>query len=344
MTGLKIAGVGSALPDRVVTNADLETLSGFSAARIRELFEIEERRWSRGIDQPDPPAGQRCSDLATAASREAMDQAGIQSSDLGAVFAVTTTPDSLNPPPDAIIARNLGIVGIPTFSLQAPCTGMFRAAELASAMAPRLSGRPILIVAAETPSPFFRFGPGVATEQVLNSVLYADGAGAMVVSDASAGDTAPSIELIDLAINDDSREPGITFHGMLSSRPPTAERFERADYLGHHDFRKVLRRGSQLAASAANRVMTRLGVTPSDVRYFVTHQATGNLRRIAASFSLPPEKVPVNINRVGNTISASVLILLAELAREGRLTSGDLLILHTAESSTWSSAGMAIRW
>ena len=97
------------------------------------------------------------------------------------MFAVTTTPDSLNPPPDAIIARNLGITGIPTFSLQAPGTGMFRAAELASALAPRLAGRPILIVTAETPSPFFRFGPGIATEQVLNSVLYADGAGALVL-------------------------------------------------------------------------------------------------------------------------------------------------------------------
>lgn len=318
-------------------------MSGFSAARIRELFEIDERRWSRGVDQPDPPAGQRCSDLAAAASRQALERAGIRASELGAIFAVTTTPDSLNPPPDALIARSLGIAGIPTFSLQAPCTGLFRAAELASAMAPRLSGKPILIVAAETPSPFFRFGPGVATEQVLNSVLYADGAGAMVVT--NSGDSiAPSIELIDLAINDDLREPGITFHGMLSARPPTADRFERADYLGHHDFRKVLRRGSKLAASAATRVMDRLGVRASDVRFFVTHQATGNLRRIAASFSLPPEKVPINIDRVGNTISASVLILLAELVAADRLSRGDLLILHTAESSTWSSAGMAIRW
>jgi 3-oxoacyl-[acyl-carrier-protein] synthase-3 len=344
MSGLRIAGIGSALPDRVVTNAELEAMSGFPAARIRELFEIDERRWSRGVDQPDPPAGQRCSDLAAAASRQALARAGIQASELGAVFAVTTTPDSLNPPPDALIARNLGIAGVPTFSLQAPCTGLFRAAELASAMAPRLSGRPILIVAAETPSPFFRFGSGVATEQVLNSVLYADGAGAMVVTENSGNSTTPAIELIDLAINDDLREPGITFHGMLSARPPTADRFERADYLGHHDFRKVLRRGSKLAASAANRVMDRLGVSASDVRFFVTHQATGNLRRIAASFSLPPEKVPINIDRVGNTISASVLILLAELVAEDRISRGDLLILHTAESSTWSSAGMAIRW
>ena len=344
MSGLCILGIGSALPDRVVTNAELESLAGFPAARIKELFEIEERRWSRGTHEPDPPEGQRCSDLATAASRQALVHSGIAPADLGAIFAVTTTPDSLNPPPDAIIARHLGVAGIPTFSLQAPCTGLFRAAELASAIAPRLGGRPILLVTAETPSPFFRFGAGIATEQVLNSVLYADGAGAMVVAEASSHPNSPSIELIDLAINDDSREPGITFPGMLSSRPPTLERFERADYLGHHDFRKVLRRGSKLAASAANRVMHRMDISAADVRFFVTHQATGNLRRIAASFALPPEKVPVNIQRVGNTISASVLILLAEIVADEHLSRGDLLVLHTAESSTWSSAGMAIRW
>ncbi len=344
MTGLGILGIGSALPDRVVTNGELESLSGFPAARMKELFEIDERRWSRGVDQPDPPEGQTCSDLATAASRQALSRAGVSPGDIGALFAVTTTPDSLNPPPDAIIARKLGITGIPTFSLHAPCTGLFRAAELASAIASRVSGRPILVVTAETPSPFFRFGTGIATEQVLNSVLYADGAGAVLFGTDESNAGCPSVELIDLAINDDSREPGITFPGMLSSRPPTSERYESADYLGHHDFRKVLRRGSKLAADAANRVMDRLGASAAEVKFFVTHQATGNLRRIAASFALPPEKVPVNIDRVGNTISASILILLAELAESGQLSRGDLLILHTAESSTWSSAGMAIRW
>jgi 3-oxoacyl-[acyl-carrier-protein] synthase-3 len=342
MAGLRILGLGSALPDRVVTNDELESCSGFPAARIRELFEIEERRWSRGIDQPDPPPGQRCSDLATSASRLALDRAGIAARDLGAVFAVTTTPDSLNPPLDAILSRNLGISGVPAFSLQAPCTGLFRATELASVLSAKLDGRPVLIVTAETPSPFFRFGADLPMEQILNSVLYADGAGAIVVSGSSA--TGPSIEMVDLEINGEAGEPGITFPGMLSAKPPTRERFETADYLGHHDFRRVLRHGSKLASLAANRVMERLGVEASAVRYFVTHQATGNLRRIAASYGLPPEKVPVNIQKVGNTISASVLILLDELASGDQLASGDLLVLHTAESSTWSSAGMAIRW
>ncbi|MFN2428153.1 MAG: 3-oxoacyl-ACP synthase III family protein [Candidatus Binatia bacterium] len=342
MNPLSILGIGSALPDRVVSNTELEERTGFAATRIRELFEIDERRWSRGVNQPDPAEGQRCSDLAVAAARAAMADAGVAAGDVGALIVVSITPDSLNPPLDSIVARQLGLFGVPAFSLQAPCTGVFRAVELARGLEPALAGKSIVVVAAETPSPFFRFGPGIPMPQVLNSVLYADGAAALVIGRATAG--RPSIELVNLALNSDEAAPGVTFPGMLSATPPTDERYASADYLGHHDFRRVLRRGSKLAAAAAMRVMQRLGVEAGDVRYFVTHQATGNIRRLGASYGLPPEKIPVNIQRVGNTISASVLILLDELDKRGDLARGDLLILHTAESSTWSSAGMAIRW
>lgn len=344
MSTLTILGTGSALPDRVVKNAELETLTGFPAARMRELFEIEERRWSRGLEQPDPPESQRCSDLAVAAASAALGKAGLSVRDVGAMFTVTTTPDSLNPPLDAIVAGKLGLRGVPAFTLQAPCTGMFRAVALAQSLATSLAGRPVLVIAAETPSPFFRFGEGIPTDQVLNSLLYADGAGAMLLGTSGNHEGRPVIEAVDLLLNTDSSAPGITFPAMLSSMPPAAGRFESADYLGHHDFRRVLRRGGRLAADAAERVLTRIGASPADVRWFLTHQATGNIRRIVASYGLPPEKFPVNIQRVGNTIGASVLILLDEMAAAGQLSRGDLLVLHTAESATWSSAGMAVRW
>lgn len=343
MFPLSILGIGSALPDRVVTNEELEELSGFPATRMCELFEIRERHWSRAVDRPEPRKGQRCSDLAAAAVTAALEDAGIGARELGGLIAVTTTPDSLNPPLDSLVARILGLHGLPAFSLQAPCTGAFRAVEIASALAGTTGGRPIAIVAAETPSPFFRFGAGVATAHVLNSVLYADGAGALIVG-AGATDGKPRIEAVDLLLNNDPAVPGITFPGMLSATPPSIERYEAGDYLGHHDFRRVLRRGSKLAADAALRLLKRLEIGPEEVACFITHQATGNIRRIAASHGLPPEKIPINIERVGNTISASVLILLDELAKAGAFSRGDLIILHTAESSTWSTAAMAIRW
>lgn len=343
MTGLTILGVGSALPDRVVSNAELEERTAFPSTRILELFEIKERRWTRGIDRPDPPQGQRCSDLAVAAATAALVHSGVDAREIGALITVTTTPDFLNPPFDSIVAQRLVLLGIPAFSLQAPCTGMFRAVELASAMAPKLDGKPVLIVAAETPSPFFRFGSGISAEQVLNSLLYADGAGALVIGTGGES-SGHAIEMVDLLLNSEAASPGITFPAMLSAMPPSADRYESADYLGHHDFGRVLRNGSKLAAGAAIRMMESLGVGAADVRYFLTHQATGNIRRIAASYGLPPDKIPINIDRVGNTISASILILLDELAGKEAFHRGDLLVLHTAESATWSSAAMAIRW
>lgn len=344
MSLLTILGTGSALPGRIVSNAELEAVTGFPAARMRELFEIDERHWSRGIDRPDPPEGQRCSDLAAAAASAALAKAGLSAGDVGALLTVTTTPDSLNPPLDAIVAGKLGLSGVPAFTLQAPCTAMFRAVALAEALAPTLDGRPVLVVAAETPSPFFRFGEGIPVDQLMNSLLYADGAGALLLGTSADPGGKPVIEAVDLLLNDDSSPPGITFPAMLSAMPPAAGRFESADYLGHHDFRRVLRRGGRLAADAAQRIMRKIGVDADEVRWFLTHQATGNIRRIVASHGLPPEKFPVNIQRVGNTIGASVLILLDEMVDAGQLSRGDLVVMHTAESATWSSAGMAVRW
>src|SRR5205085_11464719 len=130
-----------------------------------------------------------------------------------------------------------------------------------------------------------------------NSILYADGSGALVVACASAASNRPTIETVDLRLNEEDAPPGITFPAMLSAMPPTPERYASADYLGHHDFRRVLRRGSKLAAQAAHRVMEKMGVAVGDARFFVTHQATGNIRRISASHALPPDKVAVNIEK-----------------------------------------------
>jgi 3-oxoacyl-[acyl-carrier-protein] synthase III len=342
MSSTTIHGIGSALPERVVRNDELEVLTGFPAARILEMFEVEERRWSRGVESADPPEGQRCSDLAAAAALAAIANAGVGADDIGAMVTVTTTPDSLNPPFDNMVARKTGLLGIPAFSLHAPCTGVFRAVALAAALLPSLAGRLVLVVAAETPSPFFRFGDGVPTDHVLNSVLYADGAGALLLGRDGAG--RPRIGRLDLRLNVETEPPGVTFPGMLSATPPSAARYADGDYLGRHDFRRVLRVGGKLAADAALRILEDTGASLQDVRWLVTHQATGNMHRIGASHGLPPEKIPVNIGRVGNTVSASILILLDELSRTGRLAPGDLLVLHTAESSTWSSAAMTIHW
>ncbi len=338
---LGILGVGAALPSRVVTNAEVARLTGLTEERIQSVFEIEERRWARGETSPAPPEGSRCSDLAASAGRLAIENARLASDSVDALVVVSTTPDFANPAMDHLVAAKLGIRPTVAFSLQAACTGMFRAAAIARSLLASGEAETVLVIAADTPSPFFRFGSGVPQDQLMNAALYGDGAGAMVIA---CDDSAPSIESLVLSLNEHDDRPGILFPGMHSAFPPEPQSYDALAYLGYHDFARVLERGRRLAWRGADLVMQETGWSVDDVGLFLTHQATGNLPRIAGAFGIPPEKLPVNIARVGNTVSASILILLDELVRGGRLTPGDPLVLHTAESATWSSAGMGIRW
>ena len=217
-----------------------------------------------------------------------------------------------------------------------------RAAILADALVAAGRSRCVSIVASETSSPFFRFGPDVPEDHKLNSVLYGDAAAALVVGAAdNVRSTMDSFVFRAVASAD---RVGIAFPGRQSAIPPGAELDSTYEDLGYHEFRRVLRHGSRLAGQAAREVLTAAQLESTDVRWFLTHQATGNLRRIGESVGIPPEKMPLNIGRVGNTVSASVLLLLDELVREGRTSAGDELVLHTAESSSWSYAGARITW
>ncbi len=340
--GFHVLGVGSYLPPRIVSNEEVGALADMPAERIKELFEVEERHWVRRPDSPEPMEGQRCSDLGAAAATAAMDDAGVSADDVDILITVSTTPDYQNPPLDFLINSKLGLGEILAYSLQAACTGVFRAAALVDGLFKAGQAEVALIVAAETASPFFRFGPGVPEDHRLNTVLYGDGAGALVVTDKQS--SVPTVEAIKVATSTMSEEPGVIFRGMLSASPPSADNLSSGAYLGYHDFRRVLSKGTRLAWKAAELTLEEMGAQVSDVRFFLTHQATGNIKRIGPTVGIPAHKLPVNIDRVGNTISPSILILLDELKRAGELNAGDLLILHTAESSSWSYGGMAMRW
>jgi len=338
----RIIGTGAYLPPRVVPNEEVGRLAGVEPRRIERLFDIRERRWVRRIDSPDPEEGQRCSDLATEAARRAIEQADVDPKDIDAVIVTSTTPDVAIPSLDYLVSSKLQLRNTVGIAVQAACTGLFRASLLVESLMTAGRSKLALVVGAEAISPFFRFESSVPADQRLNTVLFADGAGAMVV--VPAGDEDPGIDAITVCTTGETMRPGVMFKGMLSGTPPTAGRFAAIDYLGYHDFRLVLARGSELTKRAGQAVFERTQTSHDDYKFVLTHQATGKLREIGATIGIPPEKMPLNIDRVGNTISASILILLDELNRAGKLRAGDCLLLVTAESSTWSYAGMAVTW
>lgn len=337
-----LAGLGACLPDRLVSNEELGRLSGIRSERIQELFDVETRYWTRAPVLEPPAPRQLCSDLAAGAAARALADAGISAREVDTLIAVTSTPESVSPPLDYLVRTKIGAGELFGMTLHSACTGIFRAAALVESLVATGRSNVALVVAANAISPMLPFGPEVSKDLRLSGVLYADGAAAYL---AVARDSSlPSIEGIAVSTTDSSDPPGITLRPRAGSSLDDYYRNGRPDMEGSHDFRRVLRHGSRLARRAADAVVERLDDDFDDVSCFLTHQATGNLKGIAESVGIPGDKLPTNIDRVGNTIAPSILILLDQLKREGRFSRDDLLVLHTAESATWSYGGMALRW
>lgn len=335
---LNFVATGSALPDLRVTNADIAPLIGLDAAYIERLFDVRARHWSRHLDSTEPALGQRASDLAVTAARRALGRSGLDTDAVDTLLCVTSTPEMISPPTDYIVATKLGIRPAFAMTIHAACTGLFRALAVADALAASGKLGIALITLSEVISPYFRLEPDLARCHRLSSALYADGAAAIVVGVGVGG--------IARCVWHDHRTrlrgdpPGIVFPGPLAAMGGGASPDVRNAVLGYHDFRAVLDGGSELTAIAAQSALRACTWATDDVRYFVTHQATGRIKRIAEALGFPADRVPTNIERVGNTISASVPILLDELVPS--FVRGDRIVLCTAESATWSYGSLAL--
>jgi len=338
----RLRGIGSFLPPRVVTNAEVGPLAGVAPERIASLFDVEERRWVRHGGSPDPAPGFRCSDLGVAAAEAAMIDALVTKDAIDTLVTVSTTPDYMTPTLDYVIASKLGLRDALTIDLRSPCAGVFRAFLLVDALCAAGRTSRALIVTAETFSPFFRFGADVPKNHRLNTVLYADGAAAFVVEAVPPSERA--ITGFTVRTTGDTSESALTFGGMLSAFPPAPGRYESAEYLGYQDFRTVLEKGSQLFWQAGRSVLDAAGAELDDCKYVITHQATGKMHQHAERLGVPAAKLPTNIARVGNTVSASIGILMDELYRRGDFATGDRLLLVAAESSSWSYGGVLVTW
>ena len=340
--GCRIRGLGSFLPPRVVTNAEIGQLAGIAPERIAALFDVEERRWVRGRDEAAPPEGLRCSDLGATAARAALRDADLEPRDVDTIVTVSTTPDFMIPTLDYVVAAKLGLENVQTFDLRSPCAGLFRAFLLVDGLCAAGRTERALVVTTETFSPFFRFGNAVSKNHRLNTTLYADGAAAFVVE--RTDDPAEAIAGITVRTTGEPRESALTFNGMLAASPPAPGAYDSGEYLGYQDFRAVLEHGSRLFWLAGRTVLDAVGLELEDCACVLTHQATGKMHAHAEKLGVPAAMLPTNIARVGNTVGASIGILMDELYRAGRLRRGDRLLVVGAESSSWTHGGMVVRW
>jgi 3-oxoacyl-[acyl-carrier-protein] synthase III len=303
--GFRLAGIGSAVPDTVVTNADLARL-GCDPEWIVARSGIHERRHAA----PEVAT----SDLAAAAGRAAIGQAGVSAADIDLLVLGTFTPDTCIPSTACVVQEALGL-DAPAMDVTAACAGFAYSLVTAAQFVAAGTSRLPLVIGADTNSRF------VDPEDVKTWPLFGDGAGAVVLEATGPAPAGRERGLLSFALGSDGRGAGLLACPMSGSRQPvSAEGLARRDQFMKMDGRAVFKWAIRLAEESIAEVVRRAGVPLEAIDLFVLHQANARiLEGIRTALGLPEEKVFMNLDRYGNTSSGSIPLALDEAWRTGRV-------------------------
>jgi 3-oxoacyl-[acyl-carrier-protein] synthase-3 len=323
----EVASVGTAVPDRVLTNHDLERMLDTSDQWIVERTGIRERR----IAAPE----QSVAGLSREASEKALARAGVTPEELDAIVLATASPDRLLPSTACDLQALLGASNAAAFDVAAACPGYVYALTVAEGLIASGQSRTVLVVGAEKLSTITDF------QDRSTAILFGDGAGASVVR-RSSGDGRG---LLSTFIKSDGRLAPLLYRPGGGAADPISEKVvcDRSHYMKMAG-REVFKAAVLAMAEACDEALRRAGVDASEVDLLIPHQA--NLRIIEATAKhagMPMSKVMVNVDRFGNTSSASIPLALDQAVTEGRVKPGSLVMLVAFGAGfTWGSA--VLRW
>lgn len=313
----RIAGVGSCLPDRILTNDELSLMVDTSDSWIRERTGIRQRHIA--------PEGVTTADLAEQASRRALEDAGIAPEDVDLIVVATTTPDFTFPSVGTMLQARLGVTQGAAFDVQAVCTGFVYALSVADNMIARGQARTAIVVGAETMSRILDW-----TDRS-TCVLFGDGAGAMVLTAQEPGEDAGGI--LGTYLRSDGR-----FKDLLhvDGGPSSTGTVGHLRMIGNQVFRHAITNIAESMTTIAGRA----GVTIAEVDWFVPHQANQRiLEGVAKRLSIPTEKVISTVADHGNTSAASVPLAFDRAVQDGRIKRGDLVLMEALGGGfTWGAA------
>ncbi|MFE4538988.1 beta-ketoacyl-ACP synthase III [Streptomyces scopuliridis] len=321
-----MAGIGSYVPPGVVTNDDLAARLDTSDEWIRSRTGIA----TRHVVSP----GTATSDLAVEAGRRALKSAG--SADIDAVVLATTTPDHLCPATAPAVAARLGLTGVPAFDVAAVCTGfLYGLASACGLIAAGIADR-VLLVAADA------FTTLIDAEDRATAVIFADGAGAVVLR---AGRPDEPGAVGPLVLGSDGDLPDLIQVPAGGSRQRSSG---RAAPPGDHFFRMrgrdTYRHAVERMTAASREAVIRRGWRLTDIDRLAAHQANARiLAAVADRLDIPAERQLSNIEHVGNTGGASIPLLLSQAAQDGRLSSGQKVLL-TAFGGGLAWGATALTW
>jgi 3-oxoacyl-[acyl-carrier-protein] synthase-3 len=326
-THVAIAGTGSYLPERVLTNADLEAMVDTTDEWIVSRTGIKERRIAAD--------GEHTSHMGTKAAEHALAQAGIGPADLELIIVATITPDTLTPATACYVQQSIGAHNAVAFDISAACSGFLYAMKIAKRLISDGAFGNALIVGAEKLSSFVNY------EDRDTCVLFGDGAGAAVLRVAEEGEG--NIIATDIG-TDGGQTHLLNIPGGGSACPITIsnadKRLASLAMVGRDVFKHAVTR----MRDSANAVIERAGLKADDIKLVIPHQA--NLRiidAIADRLAVPNDRVFVNLHKYGNTSAAAVAIALDEAHRTKRFERGDKIIMVAFGAGlTWAAA--AIEW
>ena len=318
MTYARIIGTGGFLPEKILTNADLEKMVETSDQWIIERTGIKKRHIAA--------ENETTCDLAEAAARRALDAAGIAATDLDLIIIATTTPDRVFPSTACLLQQRLGVHGCPAFDVQAVCTGFIYALAIAEKFIRSGSTRRALVIGAETLSRITDW-----TDRG-TCVLFGDGAGAVILEASEE----PGILSTHLHADGQYKDLLTVPFGISQGYDKVQAGSAFMKMEGNEVFKVAVNTLGDIVdeALAANQL------EKSDIDWLVPHQA--NIRIIAATakkLKMPMERVVVTVAEHGNTSAASVPLALDVAVRDGRIKRGDTLLLEAFGGGfTWGSA------
>lgn len=321
-----IAGAGACVPDRVLTNAELEKMVHTSDKWIRSRSGIRERRIAS--------AEEATSDLAAAAAVRALADAGMAPEKVDLVIVATNTPDMFFPATACLVQDRIGAKNAGAFDLAAGCTGFVYAMAVGGQFIATGSCRTVLVIGSETLSRVTNW------EDRNTCVLFGDGAGAVVLIPAPEDSGILAFKLW----SNGGGGPHLALPAGGSRCPATRETVDGKLHYIHMNGHEVFKFAVRAMGETTEQVLAAAGLKKSDVDFFIPHQANIKIIEAAAQrLGLPMEKVLVNVDRYGNTSTASIPLALEEALRVKRIKKGDHIVLvGFGAGLTWG--GLALKW
>jgi 3-oxoacyl-[acyl-carrier-protein] synthase-3 len=323
---VEIVSTGRYLPERVLTNAELEKMVDTNDEWIRERTGIRERR----VAPPD----MGCAFMGAEASRIAMCRAGVTAGEVDFIVVSTATPDRLLPATACDMQALLGATNAAAFDISAACSGFIYALSVAEGMLAAGRGEIALVVATEKMTGIIDW------EDRGTVVLFGDGAGAAIVRRSSNGRGM----LSNFIRSDGTLAELLWRPGGGVTMPMDAGVLESKAHLVKMAVREVFKHAVRSMAEAADQALARAGLTADDIALLIPHQANNRIIEATARYAnIPMEKVFVNVDRYGNMSSATIPVALDEAFEQGRIKPGDnILMVAFGAGFTWGSA--VLRW